>query len=335
MRRLRKLPGVTTSTVPTRIGLHVIAFLRWAAAVLLLLAGVATIVFFLIHLIPGDPAAAMLGDGAAPADVAALRHELGLDLPVQEQYIRWFSGLVRGDLGRSVLTKRPVMGEILRALPATITLAVAAFLAAVAVAVPTGVAAALRRGRWLDHALRMLSLAGVSTPNYVSAPILVLLFSVSLGLLPVSGRDGLASLVLPAATLGLSMAALLSRMVRASVVEELGRPYFAAALSRGEAPTAAALRHAGRNALPPILVVAGLQIGSLLTGAVVTETIFSWPGIGRLLIQSIQRRDYTVVQGCVLFIAFVYSVVNALVDLLVSRLDPRTERSARPRSGPA
>lgn len=227
------------------------------------------------------------------------------------------------------------MGEILRALPATITLAVAAFLAAVAVAVPTGVAAALRRGRWLDHALRMLSLAGVSTPNYVSAPILVLLFSVSLGLLPVSGRDGLASLVLPAATLGLSMAALLSRMVRASVVEELGRPYFAAALSRGEAPTAAALRHAGRNALPPILVVAGLQIGSLLTGAVVTETIFSWPGIGRLLIQSIQRRDYTVVQGCVLFIAFVYSVVNALVDLLVSRLDPRTERSAGPRSGPA
>jgi len=178
-------------------------------------------------------------------------------------------------------------------------------------------------------------LAGVSTPNYVSAPILVLLFSVSLGLLPVSGRDGLASLVLPAATLGLSMAALLSRMVRASVVEELGRPYFAAALSRGEAPTAAALRHAGRNALPPILVVAGLQIGSLLTGAVVTETIFSWPGIGRLLIQSIQRRDYTVVQGCVLFIAFVYSVVNALVDLLVSRLDPRTERSAGPRSGPA
>ena len=321
---------MTTGTVPTRIGVHVIAFLRWAAAVLLLLAGVATIVFFLIHLIPGDPVAAMLGDGAAPADVTALRHELGLDRPLQEQYVRWFSGLVRGDLGRSVLTKKPVAGEILRALPATFSLALAAFLAAVAVAVPTGVAAALSRGRRLDHLLRVLSLAGVSTPNYVSAPVLVLLFSVSLGLLPVSGRDTPLSLVLPAATLGLSMAALLSRMVRASVVEELGRPYVATALARGEAPGMAALRHAGRNALPPILVVAGLQIGSLLTG-----TIFSWPGVGRLLIQSIQRRDYPVVQGCVLFIAVVYTVVNAGVDLVVSRLDPRTERSAAPRGGPA
>ena len=325
---------MTTGTEATRIGVHVIAFLRWAASVLLLLAGVATIVFFLIHLIPGDPAAAMLGDGAAPADVTALRHELGLDRPLQEQYVRWFSGLFRGDMGRSVLSKRSVTGEILRALPATVTLALAAFLAAVAVAVPTGVAAALNRGRRLDHLLRMLSLAGVSTPNYVSAPILVLVFSVSLGLLPVSGRDTPLSLVLPAATLGLSMAALLSRMVRASVVEELGRPYVAAALARGEAPSAAALRHAGRNALPPILVVAGLQIGSLLTGAVVTETIFSWPGIGRLLIQSIQRRDYPLVQGCVLFIAVVYTVVNAGVDLLVSRLDPRTGRTAVPRGGP-
>ena len=154
-------------------------------------------------------------------------------------------------------------------------------------------------------------------------------------MLPVSGRETPLSLVLPAATLGLSMAALLSRMVRASVVEELSRPYVAAALARGEAPGSAALRHAVRNALPPILVVAGLQIGSLLTGAVVTETIFSWPGIGRLLIQSIQRRDYPVVQGCVLFIAAVYTVVNAGVDLVVARLDPRTERSAAPGSGTA
>ncbi len=302
------------------------AFLRWTASVLLLLAGAATIVFFLIHLIPGDPAAAILGDGASPADVAVLRHDLGLDRPLPEQYTRWFGGLVRGDLGRSILTKKPVTKEILRALPATVTLAIAAFLSAVLVAVPTGVLAAMQRGRPLDHALRTLSLAGVSTPNYVSAPLLVLVFSVGMGLLPVSGRTGPLSLVLPAVTLGLSMAALLSRMVRASVAEELSRPYVMAALARGEPPLLASLAHAGRNALPPILVVAGLQFGSLLTGAVVTETIFSWPGIGRLLIQSIGRRDYPMVQGCVLFIATVYTVVNAGVDLLVARLDPRAER---------
>ena len=319
---------------PARIGRSVTAFLRWVAGVLALLAGAATIVFFLLHLIPGDPAAAMLGEGAAPADVAALRHDLGLDRPLPEQYLHWFAGLARGDLGRSILTRRPVTGELLRALPATITLAVSAFLAALLFAIPTGVAAAIHRGERLDHLLRAVSLAGVSTPNYVSAPLLVLVFSVGLGLLPVSGREGPASLVLPAATLGLSMAALLSRMIRASVGEELSRPYVAAALARGEAPLAAALRHAGRNALPPILGVAGLQFGSLLTGAVVTETIFSWPGIGRLLIQSIQRRDYPLVQGCVLFIAAVYTLVNAGVDLLVARLDPRGGLREGPLPGP-
>ncbi|KAA0253791.1 MAG: ABC transporter permease [Acidobacteria bacterium] len=307
------------------------AVVRRLLAVPLLLVGAATLVFFLIHLVPGDPAAAMLGEGASPADVAALRSDLGLDRPVPVQYARWLGGLLRGDLGVSFVSQRSVTKEILRALPATGSLAVAAFLAALLVAVPAGVAGALFTGRALDHVLRGVSLLGVSTPSYVSAPILVLVFSVGLGLLPVSGRDAPFALVLPAVTLGLTMAALLSRMIRASLLEELSRPYVLAARARGEGRFGAALRHAGRNALPPVLVVAGLQFGSLLTGAVVTETIFAWPGIGRLLVQSIQRRDYPLVQGCVLFIAFVYTVVNAAVDVLAVALDPRAAaRSAGP-----
>jgi len=296
---------------------------RRLASVALLLWGAATVVFFLIHLIPGDPAAAMLGEGAAPGDVAVLRHDLGLDRPLPAQYGAWLAGLARGDLGRSLQTRRPVLSEIGRAIPATALLAGAAFLAALVVAVPAGVAGALFRGRAADRILRVAALAGVSTPNYVSGPLLVLVFSVGLGLLPVSGREAPGALVLPAVTLGLALAALLSRMIRASFAEELTKPYMLAARARGEGRLKAALRHAARNALPPVLVVAGLQFGSLLTGAVVTETIFSWPGVGRLLIQSIQRRDYPSVQGCVLFIASVYVLVNAIVDALAARLDPR------------
>ncbi|HEY3349432.1 MAG TPA: ABC transporter permease [Thermoanaerobaculia bacterium] len=302
--------------------------LRRLLEVPLLLLGAATVVFFLIHLIPGDPAAAMLGEGAAPADVAGLRKDLGLDRPLLGQYVSWLSGAVRGDLGSSILTKRKVTREILAAVPATAELALAAFLGALLVAVPTGVASALARGKPLDGVLRAVSLLGVSTPNYVSGPLLVLVFSIGLGLLPVSGRDGRGALVLPATTLAFALAALLSRMVRACLAEEMDRPYVAAAVARGERPLRAILRHAGRNALPPVLVVAGLQFGSLLTGAVVTETIFSWPGVGRLLVQSIQRRDYPLVQGCVLFIAVTFILVNACVDALAAALDPRARARA-------
>lgn len=309
--------------------------LRRLAGLPLLLLGAATVVFFLIHLVPGDPAAAMLGEGAAPADVAALRHDLGLDRPLASQYGSWLAGIARGDLGSSILTRRPVSSEIAKALPATAQLALAAFLASLLVALPAGVLGAIARDRWPDHLLRVVSLAGVSTPNYVSAPLLVLVFSIGLGWLPVSGRTGPLALVLPATTLGLTLAALLSRMVRASLADELARPYVVAALARGESRRGAALRHALRNALPPVLIVAGLQFGSLLTGAVVTETIFSWPGIGRLLVQSIQRRDYPLVQGCVLFIAAVYTVVNAGVDVLAVRLDPRAAARRAARAGGA
>jgi peptide/nickel transport system permease protein len=302
--------------------------LRRLLEVPLLLLGAATVVFFLIHLIPGDPAAAMLGEGAAPSDVAALRKDLGLDRPLPEQYVAWVSGLLHGDLGTSIVTRRTVSRELGNAIPSTAALALASFFAALLVAVPAGVIGALRRGRVEDRLLRIFSLLGVSTPNYVSGPLLVLFFSVSLGLLPVSGRDAPGSIVLPAVTMGLALAALLSRMIRASLAEELGRPYVLAARARGESSAAAALRHAGRNALPPVLVVVGLQFGSLLTGAVVTETIFSWPGVGRLLVQAIQRRDYPTVQGCVLFIAAVYIAVNALVDVLAVWLDPRAAARA-------
>jgi peptide/nickel transport system permease protein len=295
----------------------------------LLLLGAATVVFFLIHLVPGDPVAAMLGEGAAPADVVSLRAQLGLDKPVHVQYLNWLRGLGRGDLGVSLMNRRPVLAEIVKTVPATAQLACAAFLAALLVAVPTGLFGALKRGKPSDQLLRVVSLVGVSTPNYVSGPILVLIFSVGLGLLPVSGREAPGAIVLPAVTLGAALAALLSRMIRASVGEELGKPYMLAAVSRGERFGAAALRHAARNALPPVLVVAGLQFGSVLTGAVVTETIFSWPGVGRLLIQSIQRRDYPMVQGCVLFIAATYVLVNALVDALAAAIDPRARAGRR------
>jgi peptide/nickel transport system permease protein len=300
-----------------------VRLLRRAAGLVALLWGAATLVFLLIHLVPGDPAAAMLGEGAAPADVDALRRDLGLDRPLSAQYVSWLSGVVRGDLGTSIQTRRKVTSEIARAVPATAQLALAAFLAALAVAVPAGVVGALTRARAPDRILRLVSLAGVSTPNYVSGPVLILVFSVGLGLLPVSGRDARGAVILPATTMGLALAALLSRMIRVSLVEELGRPYMLAAAARGEGKARSVLTHAARNALPPVLVVAGLQFGSLLTGAVVTETIFSWPGVGRLLVQSIQRRDYPTVQGCVLFIASVYVLVNALVDAAALRLDPR------------
>lgn len=298
-------------------------FLRRVFGVALLLLGAATIVFFLIHLIPGDPVAVMLGEGAAPSDVEAMRHALGLDRPLLAQYGAFLNGLFHGDLGTSLHSKEKVTVSLLRAIPATASLALFAFAASVLIAVPTGFVSAVLRGSRVDSFLRIVSLAGVSTPNYVSGPILVLVFSISLGLLPVSGRTAPGSLILPGVTLGLALAALLSRMVRASVAEELGKPYVLAARSRGEGVWGSAFRHAFRNALPPILVVAGLQFGSLLTGAVVTETLFSWPGVGRYLIQSIQRRDYPAVQGCVLFIATVYVLVNAFVDGLAATLDPR------------
>ena len=284
---------------------------------------VATLVFALVHLIPGDPVLIMLGDGAQPADVEALRARLGLDLPLARQYGRFLAGLARGDLGVSLHFDEPVAALLARHYPATVELALAAMAAALAVSLPLGIVAAYRRGSWVDRAARGFSLAGVSLPNFWLGPVAMLLFSIHLDLLPVSGRSGWKSLVLPAATLGLALAALLTRMIRSALGEELGKPYLVTARAKGLGPLRVAAHHALRNALVPVVTVVGLQFGSLLTGAILTETIFGWPGLGRLLIQAIRLRDYPLVQGAVLLISVTYVAVNLVTDLVYAWVDPR------------
>jgi peptide/nickel transport system permease protein len=287
------------------------------------LVGVATLVFSLIHLIPGDPVQTMLGDTASPQDVADLRERLGLNRPLPAQYMSFMKGVATGDLGRSLRTNQTVAAAIGERMPATFELAMASMLVAVVVAIPLGIVAAVWAGTGVDHAATTLALVGISMPTFWLGPLLAIIFSVSLGWLPVSGRGTLAHLVLPAATLGVPLAAVLARMTRASVLEELGEPYVLAARARGVSRVRAVLKHAFRNSLIPIVTVLGLQFGAVLTGAVITETIFAWPGVGRLLIQSIGARDYPTVQGCVLLIAVSYVSMNLLVDVLYGFLDPR------------
>ncbi len=287
------------------------------------LLGVATLVFSLIHFIPGDPAQAMLGEGAAPEDIAQLRQRLGLDRPLLVQYGSFLQGLARGDLGVSLRNDQPVLQQILERMPATAELAFASMAVAVVIALPLGIIAAVWRGTIVDHSAMTLSLVGISVPNFWLGPLLAIVFAVELGWLPVGGRGTLAHLVLPAVTLGAALAAILARMTRASLLEELREPYVLAARAKGVSRSRAVLHHALRNSLIPIVTILGLQFGVVLTGAVITETIFAWPGIGRLLIQSISFRDYPTVQGCVLLIAVTYVGVNLITDLTYGFLDPR------------
>jgi ABC-type dipeptide/oligopeptide/nickel transport system permease component len=287
------------------------------------LLGVATLVFALIHLVPGDPAQSMLGDGASPEEVQKLRTALGLDKPLVEQYWTFMTGLVRGDLGSSFRYGTPVAREIRDRLFRTFQLAVAAMLVAVAIAIPLGILAAVFRGTAIDHAAMTLALIGISMPNFWLGPLLAILFAVYLGWLPVSGTGGLTHLVLPAVTLGAALAAILARMTRASVLEELRELYVLAARARGASRTRAVVRHAFRNSLIPVVTIIGLQFGAVLTGTIITETIFAWPGVGRLLIQAINFRDYPLVQGCILFISFTYVMMNLLTDITYGLLDPR------------
>jgi ABC-type dipeptide/oligopeptide/nickel transport system permease component len=285
--------------------------------------GVATLVFSLIHFIPGDPAQAMLGEGAAPEDVAQLRERLGLDRPLLVQYGSFLGGLARGDLGVSLRNDQPVLQQIVERMPATAELAFASMAVAVLIALPLGIIAAVWRGTAVDYGAMTLSLVGISIPNFWLGPLLAIVFAVELGWLPVGGRGTLAHLVLPSVTLGAALAAILARMTRASLLEELREPYVLAARAKGVSRTRAILHHAFRNSLIPIVTILGLQFGVVLTGAVITETIFAWPGIGRLLIQSISFRDYPTVQGCVLLIAVTYVGVNLITDLTYGFLDPR------------
>jgi peptide/nickel transport system permease protein len=287
------------------------------------LLGVATLVFLLIHLVPGDPAEAMLGETAARADLEELRTRMGLDAPLLVQYQRFLSGLVRGDLGTSFRYNTPVRSEIAQRLGRTAQLALAAMLVAIVIAVPLGVLGALFRGGPIDQAAMAVSLAGIAMPNFWLGPLLAIVFSVWLGWLPVSGTGSLAHLVLPAVTLGAALAAILARMTRATLIDELRELYVLAARARGVSRSRAVVAHALRNSLIPVVTIIGLQLGAVLTGTIITETIFSWPGVGRLLIQAINFRDYPLVQGCILFIAVTYVATNLLVDLAYAWLDPR------------
>jgi peptide/nickel transport system permease protein len=297
--------------------------LRRVAILIPTVIGAVTLVFFFLHMIPGDPVEVMLGETAQQADKERLRAELGLDLPLYVQYARFMAGIVQGDLGDSYFYRRPVGRVIAERAPATVELALAAFLVAGLIAIPLGIVAALREGTAVDNVSVLFSLVGVSMPNFLLGPLLIILFSLALGWFPVSGRGGVASLILPAVTLGTALAAILSRMTRASLLERLGEDYLTVARAKGLPEWKVILKHALRNALIPVITVMGLQIGVLLSGAIITENVFSWPGIGTLLINAIEARDYPLVQGCVLFITLSYVVVNLLTDLFYGWADPR------------
>jgi ABC-type dipeptide/oligopeptide/nickel transport system permease component len=292
---------------------------------------VVTVVFLMSHLVPGDPIVQMLGDGATAGDIAGLRHAYGLDVPLGVQYWHYWRGIFHGDLGQSLRLHDSVMHLIVQRYPYTLALTVAATLLGVGLAIPAGVASARRANRWPDRTLGIVSLFGLSFPNFALGPILILVFAIGLGVLPVTGAgvgtaDFLRHLVLPSVTLGLGMAAILTRMVRTSMLEELGQDYIRTARAKGLSEDVVVYRHALRNALNPVLTVVGLQFGSLLAGAIVTETIFGWPGIGRLTLSAISNRDYALVQGCILAVGLTYVVVNLLTDSMYALADPRMRR---------
>lgn len=290
---------------------------------LIVLFGVSTLVFLLLVLVPGDPVDVVLGESARAADRDAMRHALGLDRPLPERWALFYADLAQGDLGESLVRRQPVSALILERLPATLQLAGAAFVLVIAIALPLGVLAAWYHRRWPDRLAQVFALAGLSIPNFWLGPLLVLLFSVGLGWTPVSGSLEPGSLVLPAVTLGLSMAAITTRMLRSSLLELKAQPFLRTARCKGLSELQVMLRHGLPNALLPVIVVLGLQLGSLLGGAVITEVVFAWPGIGSLLVEAISQRDYPVVQGVVLCIALGYVLANRLSDLAVAWLDPR------------
>jgi len=284
---------------------------------------VVSIVFLLIHLVPGDPIEQMLGEGARPSDIVALRHTYGLDAPLGQQYLHYWRGVLHGDLGHSLRLNDSVTHLVLMRYPYTIELTAAALLLALVLAIPAGIAAALHRGRWQDQALGVVSLLGLSFPGFALGPVLILLISIKLGWLPVSGAGDITHLILPAATMGAALAAILTRMVRTAMLEELGQDYIRTARAKGLSERAVVYKHALHNALIPVITLVGLQFGALLAGAIVTETIFSWPGIGRLTVSAISNRDYSLLQGCILAVGLTYVLVNLATDVLYLVVNPR------------
>jgi len=290
---------------------------------LVVLLGVSSITFFLLHLVPGDPIEVMLGESANIADRAQLRTELGLDAPLLQQWLEFHKGLLSFDFGESLYSKKPIATTLAERIPWTFMLAIASLMVAIVISVPLGVVAALRPNTAWDTIAATVSLLGVSIPNFLLGPLLIIVFAIGLGWFPVSGTERVTSIVLPALTLGASLAAILSRMIRASLLEVLSEEYIVSARARGLGAIAVVSYHAMPNAALPILTILGLQLGALLGGAVITEMIFAWPGVGQLTIEAIQRRDYPLVQACVLVISFAYVAVNTLTDLIYARVDPR------------
>jgi len=284
---------------------------------------VVSLVFLLIHLVPGDPIQQMLGEGAPAADLQAARHAYGLDLPLGQQYLNYWKGVLQGNLGVSLRYNQSVSKLLRQRYPYTLQLTLAALLVAIVLSVPAGVHSARRRNDWDDRVISVVSLWGLSFPNFALGPILILLFSIKFGWLPVSGSGTFANLVLPAITMGSALAAILTRMVRTSMLEELSHDYIRTARAKGVSETRVVYHHALRNAMIPVITVLGLQFGALLAGAIVTEKIFSWPCVGRLTVDAISNRDYYVVQGCILAIGLTYVAVNFLTDLVYSALNPR------------
>lgn len=296
-------------------------------SMLISIAGVVVLVFMLIHLVPGDPVEMMLGDYARPADMQALRVRLGLDQSLPIQFAHYVKGLAHGDLGRSIHSNEAVSKLLLARLPATVHLALTSLLIALSLAFPLGVMAALRKDSAWDYGAMGVSLTGISVPNFWLGQIMILIFALGLGWFPVSGASGSFAVVLPAITLGSGMAAILTRMIRSSLLEVLNEDFVRTARSKGVSESRVVLSHALRNALLPVITLIGMQMGALLAGAVITEKVFSWPGIGLMTMEAIQRRDYPLVQGCVLLISLTYVVINTLTDIVYYWIDPRIRRS--------
>jgi peptide/nickel transport system permease protein len=292
-------------------------------AVIPVMFGVLLLTFLLVHLVPGDPVEVMLGESATSADRSQLRAELGLNQPLAQQFGDYLMKLAQGDFGRSIHTHTEISTLLAERIPATGRLALLSLLMALAIGLPLGIIAALKAGKWPDSVATLTSLTLSAMPHFWLGPLLMLVFALWLGWLPVNGMEPASAIVLPALTLGFGLAAILTRMTRASLLEILHEDFVRTARAKGLPEKTVILRHAMRAALLPVVTVIGLQLGSLLAGAVITETVFGWDGVGRLLVGSIEKRDYPVTQACVLVIALAYVMVNLLTDLLYSRLDPR------------
>lgn len=287
--------------------------------------GVLLLTFLLIHLVPGDPVEVMLGESVAQADRAALRSDLGLDQPLVAQFGHYLANIAQGDFGQSIHSKTPIIALIKTRYPATLKLAFLSLLIGLAIGVPLGIYAALKAGHWQDLIVTIVSVRLSAMPAFWLGPMLMLIFAVWLGWLPVSGMDSGSSIILPAMTLGFGLSAILTRMTRTSLLEVLNDDYIRTARAKGLTESNVILRHALRAALLPIITIVGLQMGNLLAGTVITETIFSWDGIGRLLVESIEKRDYPVTQACVLVVALSYVLVNSMTDILYRFADPRVK----------